>query len=191
MSDRLRLKSPLIFLILLGALTFWLDRVTRPPEQIKDSDLNRNPDYIVENLSGIRMDYAREIERKFTAEKLFYYLDEKVTELEHINFTNTEPEKPLIRMFADRAVVKSKGQDIYLMGNVTAVRGMDGEKSKITLTTNFLHLIPDESLIKTDQPVTISRFNTIVNANGLEFNNRIGMIELLSDVRAVNKKSNR
>ena len=188
MSDRLHLKSPLILLVLLVVLTFWLDRVTRPPEQNKDGDLNRNPDYIVENLSGMRIDYARETERKFTAEKLFYYLDEKVTELEQVNFTNTEPEKPLIRMFADRAVVKSKGQDIYLMGNVTAVRGMDGEKSKITLTTHFLHLIPDESLIKTDQPVTISRFNTTVNANGLEFNNRIGMIELLSNVRAVNKK---
>lgn len=188
MSGRLHLKSPLIFLVLLIVLTFWLDRVTRPPEQVKDDDLNRFPDYIIEDLSGIRMDYAREIERKFTAEKLFYYLDEKVTELEHVNFTDTEPEQPLIRMLADRAVVKSKGQDIYLMGNVAAVRGMDGEKSKITLTTQFLHLIPDESLIKTDQPVTISRFRTTVNANGLEFNNRTGMIELLSNVRAVNKK---
>ncbi len=191
MSGRLHFRSPLILLVLLVVLTFWLDRVTRPPERNKDDDLNRNPDYIVENLSGIRMDYARETEREFTAEKLFYYLDEKVTELEHVNFTNTEPEKPLIRMSADRAVVKSKGQDIYLMGNVTAVRGMDGEKSKITLTTQFLHLIPDESLIKTDQPVTISRFNTTVNAYGLEFNNRTGMIELLSNVRAVNKKSKR
>jgi len=191
MSGHLNLKFPLILLVLLIVLTFWLDRVTRPPEQNKDGDLNRNPDYIVENLSGIRIDYAQETERKFTAEKLFYYLDEKVTELEQVNFINTELEKPLIRMFADRAVVKSKGQDIYLMGNVTAIRGMDGEKSKITLTTHFLHLIPDESLIKTDQPVTISRFNTMVNANGLEFNNRIGMIELLSNVRAVNKKSNR
>ncbi|MBS0425086.1 MAG: LPS export ABC transporter periplasmic protein LptC [Proteobacteria bacterium] len=191
MSGSLYFRSPLILLVLLVVLTFWLDRVTRPPERSKDDDLNRNPDYIVENLSGIRMDYARETEREFTAEKLFYYLDEKVTELEHVNFTNTEPEKPLIRMSADRAVVKSKGQDIYLMGNVTAIRGIDGEKSKITLTTQFLHLIPDESLIKTDQSVTISRFNTTVNANGLEFNNRTGMIELLSNVKAVNKKSNR
>ena len=91
MSDRLHLRSPLILLVLLVVLTFWLDRVTRPPEQNKDGDLNRNPDYIVENLSGMRIDYARETERKFTAEKLFYYLDEKVTELEQVNFTNTEP----------------------------------------------------------------------------------------------------
>ena len=108
--------------------------------------------------------------------------------MEHVNFTNIEPEKPLIRLFADRAVIISKGKDIYLTGDVTAVRGADDDKSKITLATNFLHLIPDESLIKSDQAVAISRFKTTVNANGLEFNNRTGIIQLLSNVKAVNTK---
>ena len=191
MSSRLRFGSPLILMILLIVLTIWLDRMTRPPEQTKDDNLYRNPDYIVEDLSGIRMEYAQMAQRKFTAKKLSHYLDDKVTELEHVNFTNTEPEKPLMRLSADRAIIKSKGKDIYLTGDVAAIRGTDNEKGKITLTTNFLHLIPDENLIKTDQAVTISRFNTTVNGNGLEFNNRTGMIELLSNVRAVNKKSNR
>ncbi|MEK7844323.1 MAG: LPS export ABC transporter periplasmic protein LptC, partial [Pseudomonadota bacterium] len=59
---------------------------------------------------------------------------------------------------------------------------------KITLVTNFLHLIPDDDLVKTDQSVTISRFNTTINAIGLELNNHDGMIQLLSKVRAVNNK---
>ena len=56
------------------------------------------------------MDYMRGTERKFTAKELFHYLDEKVTELERVNFISTEPEKPLIRMFADRAVVMLDGK---------------------------------------------------------------------------------
>lgn len=191
MSSRLRIGSPLILTTLLIILTFWLDRMTLPPEFTKDDNLYRNPDYIAEDLSGMRMDYEQMAQRKFTAKKLSHYLDEKITELEHINFTNTEPEKPLMRLSANRAIIKSKAKDIYLTGDVTAIRGADGDKGKITLATNFLHLIPDENLIKTDQAVTISRFNTTVNANGLEFNNRTGMIELLSAVRAVNKKSSR
>ncbi len=188
MSARLHIRSPLILIVLLIFLTFWLDRLTRPLEQIKDDYLYRNPDYIAENLSGIRIEYEHAVQRKFAAQKLFHYLDDKVTELEHVNFTNIEPEKPLIRLFADRAVIISKGKDIYLTGDVTAIRGTDDDKSKITLATNFLHLIPDESLIKSDQDVTISRFKTTVNANGLEFNNRTGMIQLLSNVKAVNTK---
>lgn len=188
MSARLHIRSPLILMVLLILLTVWLDRVTRPPEQIKDDGLYLNPDYIVEDLSGIRVDYERAIQRKFTAQKLFHYLDDEVTELEHTNFINTEPGKPPMRLSANRAVIKSKGKDIYLTGDVTAIRGADDEKGRITLTTGFLHLIPDENLVKTDQPVTISRFKTTIHSNGLEFNNQTGMIQLLSNVKAVNRK---
>lgn len=188
MITRQYISSPLIFLIILALLTFWLDRVTRPLEQTMDDNLYRNPDYIVEDLSGIRMDHEREIQRKFTAKKLFHYLDEEVTQLEQIGFMNSQPGSPLMRLNADRAEVKNKGKDIFLMGHVTAIRGTDDEKDKITLMTNYLHLIPDEGLVKTDRAVTISRFNTTIDATGLEFNNNAGLIQLLSRVRAVNKK---
>ena len=188
MISRLHISFPLILFILLALLTFWLDRITRPPEQGKDDDLYRNPDYIVEDLSGTRMDHERTIQRKFAAKKLFHYLNEDVTHMEQISFISAEPEKPLIRLQADRAEVKGKGKNIYLMGNVTALRGADDEKGKITLMTNFLHLTPDENLVKTDQPVTISKLNTTINAIGLELNNHTGMIQLLTQVRAINSK---
>ena len=108
--------------------------------------------------------------------------------MEQVSFINIEPEKQLIRLHADKAEVKSKGKNIYLTGNVTVARGADDEKTKITLMTDFLHLIPDEDLVKTDQAVTISRLNTTIHSTGLEFNNRIGVIQLLSKVKAVNIK---
>lgn len=188
MGNRLHISSPLILLILLALLTFWLDRVTRPSERAGGDDLYVNPDYIVEDISGIRMDHEREIQRKFTAERLFHYLDEEITQMEQVSFINIEPEKPLMRLSADRAEIKSKGKNIYLTGNVTAIRGADDEKSKITLMTDFLQLIPDEDLVKTDRAVTISRMNTTIHSTGLEFNNRVGEIQLLSKVKAVNKK---
>ncbi len=188
MIMRQYISSPLIFFIILALLTFWLDRVTRPSGQTTDDSLYLNPDYIVEELSGIRMDHEHEIQRKFTAKKLFHYLDEEVTQLEQIGFMNSGPGSPLMRLYADRAEVRSKGKDIFLTGHVTAIRGMDDEKDKITVRTDYLHLIPDESLVKTDRVVTISRFNTTIDATGLEFDNRAGMIQLLSRVKAVNKK---
>lgn len=188
MGNRLHISSPLILLIFLALLTFWLDRITRPSEQGGGDDLYVNPDYIVDDISGIRMDHERGIQRKFTAERLFHYLDEEITQMEQVSFINIEPEKPLMRLSADRAEIKSKGKNIYLTGNVTAIRGTDDEKSKITLMTDFLQLIPDESLVKTDRAVTIARLNTTIHSTGLEFNNHIGEIQLLSKVKAVNKK---
>lgn len=186
MSKHPYFSSPLIFFIILIFLTFWLDLLTRPPEQIKNNNVYLNPDYIVEDLSGIQVDHEQGIQREFSAQKLLHYLDEQVTQLEQTNFINIDQGNPLMRLYADQAEIKNKGEDIYLTGNVIATRGTDDDKDKITLNTDFLHLIPDESLVKTDQVVTITKLNTIIHATGLEFNNRIGKMHLLSKVSAVN-----
>jgi lipopolysaccharide export system protein LptC len=134
------------------------------------------------------MEYDQEIHRKFAARKLFHYLSENVTQMEHVSFTNTQPDKPPIHLQADRAEVRNKGENIFLRDNVTAVRGTDHEKGKITLTTHFLHLVPHQNLVTTDQPVTISRMSTTIQAIGLELNNETGIIRLIDQVRAVNHK---
>ena len=188
MINRLHISFPLIVLVVLALLTVWLDRITHPPEHAKDGDMYRNPDYIVEDLSGIRMEYDQEIHRKFTAHQLFHYLNDNVTQMEQVSFISTQPEKPPIYLQANRAEVRNKGENIFLRENVTAIRGTDNEKGKITLTTDFLHLIPHQSLVKTDQPVVISRMNTTIHGIGLELNNETGIIQLLQQVKAVNRK---
>ncbi len=182
------ISSPLIFFIVLALLTVWLDYVTRPPEHDKGDDLYRNPDYIAENIVGVRIDHTQDIQRQFSARMLLHYLNEEVTQLNHISFVNLDPEKPLMHISADRALVKEKGKRIDLIENVTAVRGTSDDKGKITLVTDFLHLNPNENLITTDHAVTITRFKTKIEAKGLEFNNRIGEMKLLSAVKAVNNK---
>lgn len=188
MINRPHISFPLLVLVILALLTMWLDRITRPPEHTRDGDLYRNPDYIVEDISGIRMEYDQEIHRKFTARKLFHYLNENVTQMEQVSFVSTQPEKPPIHLQADRAEVRNKGENIFLKDNVTAIRGTDEEKGKITLVTDFLHLIPHQSLVTTDRPVTISRMNTTIHGIGLELNNETGIIKLLQRVKAINHK---
>ena len=188
MISRLHISFPLILFILLILLTFWLDQVTRPPERSKDDDLYRTPDYIVENLSGIRMDYERTIQRKFAAEKLFHYLNEEVTQMEQISFISIGAEKPPLRLQADRAEIRNKGKNIYLTEKVTVFRGAEDDRGKITLTTHSLHLMPDENLVKTDQAVAISKLNTMINAIGMELNNHTGVIQLWTRVKVINDK---
>ena len=188
MVNRLHFSFSLILFIILIVLTIWLDQITRPPEQNKDNDSLRAPDYIVEDLSGSRLDHEHAIQRKFTARKLSHYVKEEVTQLEQVGFINIDLQKPLLRLQADRAEIRNKGNNIFLMDNVTAIRGEDQEKGKITLMTHFLHLLPKESLVKTDQGVTITRLLTTINAQGMELDNRTGKIELLSQVKAVDMR---
>lgn len=91
-------------------LTFWLDVLTRPPEKNKNDNAYFNPDYIVEDLSGIRVDHNQGIQREFSAQKLRHYLEEKVTQLEQTNFISIDPGNPLMRLHADHAEIKIKEQ---------------------------------------------------------------------------------
>ncbi|MCP5245603.1 MAG: LPS export ABC transporter periplasmic protein LptC [Burkholderiales bacterium] len=176
-----------ILLIGLVALTLWLDEVTKPLSPTTDADFYDEPDYIIENISGLRIEHDKNTHSTFHAKKMLHYLNRDLTELEHIRFVHSKPEKQPFLVFADYAAIHNNGENIFLTGNVTAMRGFDKDKKKITLKTDMLHLIPGQDIVKTDKEVIISRLNTTINAIGLELDNQTGMIELLSRVRAVNQ----
>ena len=57
-------------------------------------------------------------------------------------------------------------------------------------TTSFLEVIPDQDIARTDRPVTIVDANTKITAIGLELNNKLRTMSLLSRVQGSYAKSN-
>lgn len=178
------------FILLAGlfALTVWLDKVTQPLSMAPELDFYQQPDYIIEHISGLRVEHEKNVRRVFYAKKTFHYINQDLTQLEDIQFINSETDKPPFRVFADHAELRNHGEDVFLNGNVTVIRGLNEDEDKITLKTDKLHLLPNENKVKTDKSVMISRFNTTIHAVGLELNNQTGIVELLSRVRAVDRK---
>ncbi len=178
------------FILLAGliALTIWLDSVIQPLSTAPELDFYQQPDYIIAHISGLRVEHEKNTHRFFHAKKMFHYINQDLTQLENIQFTNIETGKPPFRVFADHAELRNHGEDILLNGNITVIRGLNEDKGKITLKTDKLHLLPDENKVKTDKSVMISRLNTTIHAVGLELDNHTGMVELLSRVRAVDQK---
>ncbi len=190
MYKRLQLSFPLVVIVGLILLAYWLDQVTHPQALTANDAFDHSPDYIVKNISGIRKDHERDIHRAFLAEKMTHYINEDITRLEQTRFINTETSTPLIRVHADQAKLAGHGEDIYLTGDVTVKRGKDDDDDLLTMMTDYLHLIPDQNLVKTDRSVRISRLNTTINAIGLELDNNTGVIQLLSRVRAIDNNGN-
>ena len=178
------LPGPVIVLAILILFTFWLDQSVQQPKKRYDTDQTNNPDYIIENLSGIQMVYDQSAERHFTAKILKHYPTTNVSALEQVHFINTQPNEPTLKIKADSAELSRGNEDIYLFGNVNVVRGNEANKDIVTMVTDSLHLVPDQEIVKTDQPVTITKMNTIVNAVGMQLNNKTGVIELHSKVKA-------
>lgn len=169
-------------LVLLALLTFWVTNTVVPSRTDQGNGVHQKPDYIIENLSGIRANHESTVQRNFSAEKLLHYLGGDVTHMDNPTFINIESQKPVMRVKADKARMSGEGENVYLTGNVKVLRGEDSDK--ITMMTSYLHLIPDENIAKTDKTVVFSRRNTTINAIGLELDNHAGIVQLLSRVRA-------
>lgn len=66
-------RLPLALLVLLAATTFWLNQVVQPPATVEDSGSHRDPDYVLEGLSVIRMDDHGVARYTLFAKKMLHY----------------------------------------------------------------------------------------------------------------------
>jgi lipopolysaccharide export system protein LptC len=81
--------------------------------------------------------------------------------------------------------VSPNGDDVYFENDVRVVRAAAGNQSELTLETNYLHVIPDDNIASTDQPVTITDAATTVTAAGLELNSDTRMLKLHGRVHGI------
>lgn len=188
MTNRLPAWFPLVLLILLAALTFWLDRAVQPTSPARDGSSRHDPDYVVENFSATRMGPDGAPRYTLSAKKMWHYPDDDTTHLERPRFVSTEPAKPALRAKADRAMLSSNGDNVYLSGNVVMLREADDNQGEMTIASRFLHIIPDDDIIKTDKAATITGTGFVIHAVGAVINNRTRVMQLLSQVKVVHNK---
>jgi LPS export ABC transporter protein LptC len=89
---------------------------------------------------------------------------------------------------AETGRLTSDRENAYFRGNVKAVRdaekGADGKTSgPITLTTEYLHVMPREDRAMSDKPVTIQEPRGIIRANGFVLNDRDKTIVVKNGLR--------
>jgi len=186
MINSLPNKIPIILIVLLALFTFWVDKAVRQPIKGQEKDLRSNPDYVMEDFSAYSMDHISGAHQKLFAEKMLHYVANDTTYFEQPRLINSKTGTPELRLRADRANM-SGDEDIYLNGNVKVVRYDEGGE-ETTMVTSSLHIIPDDDIAKTNEPVTIIQDNTIINAVGMEIDNGAQIIHLLSEVKFVRDK---
>lgn len=183
MSDRLSIAFPLALLAVLAALTLWLDRSVQPPGGVRDGSQRHDPDYVVDKLRTSRMGPNGEVRHELTADRMIHYPDNDSTVLIAPRLTSYGTSRAPVSIVSRRALVSSNGENVYFEEDVRLTRAAYADKSELMLRTERLHVIPDDNIAKTDQPVTITDANTVVTAVGLELNNETRILKLLSRVR--------
>lgn len=181
MKDRASSLFPLLMLLLLAALTFWLNQVVQ--RDMPRAPLRHDPDYWVERFELRRFDPAGKLQHTLVAEKLLHYPDDDTTIVTAPRITYHR--QPRTDISARLAYINRDGREIDLVDEVRAVRqGALKSSPPTVLETRTMKIFPDEERAGTTDPVVITQGESVINGRGLERDNRSGITVLRGRVTA-------
>ena len=172
MTTRASNWVPLLLLVLFAATTFWLSRTVTGIPGKGDGATRHNPDMMVENFSARQFGLDGRVRYTLSARKMVHYPDDDTSHLTEVTLQSFEKEEPPLKATADTAMLTQKGDEVFLRGNVVMTREAGPDSSKLIVRTEYLHMIPDAGIAKTDQPVVIQDASSTVKAASMLANNK-------------------
>jgi lipopolysaccharide export system protein LptC len=174
---------PLGLMLALALLTFYLERTVREddaPPALRRHD----PDYLVTNFTTTTYNRDGVAETVMSAAQMVHYPDDDTTELFSPRVVQAKPNEPRLTVRAERGQLSRDGDEIFLYGSVLLVREATPEKPEGRMTTEFLHILRDRSLVRSDKPVKFVEGGRSLTGRGMEYNNESRELLLRHDVQA-------
>lgn len=175
---------PLALMLALALLTMWLDQQVRSERATHPSLRRHDPDYIVTHFTTTTYGRDGNAQTMLAAEQMLHYPDDDSTELTAPRVVQAKPDQPRYTVRADRGTVSREGDEIFLHGNVLLVREAQGGRPEARMSTSFLHIVRDRSLVRTDRPVLFEEPGRRLSGRGMEYRNDTRELNLLGEVRA-------
>lgn len=185
MYGRHTIIFPLAVLVLLAAITFWIDRTVQVPERKADGSTRHDPDYIVNNFVTTKTDMTGNIQYVLAAAEMRHFPDDDSTQLARPRLTQYTNASPYTQIESQQGLVSSNGEIVQFIGNVKVVRQPTGDRPEMTMRTQYLKVTPDTEVATTDRPVVITEGpKSVVHAVGMIYDKKNRTIKLLNKVRA-------
>ena len=194
--DRLTNWSPVMLLGSLAALTFWLDAQIQPPHPRIDGSARHDPNLFVERFRAISFDTDGRVRQSLAAQRAQFYPDDNSIDFAAVSMVVTDPDSPRVTVTADTGTLTGDRETITLAGNVRATRDAPPAAAKpkagkadagpggpVTLTTEYLRVVPKQGRATTDRAVTIEEPRGIIHAVGMEIDTKAQTLKLKSGVR--------
>ena len=174
---------PLVLMLALAGLTFWLERTVREEEGAHPSQRRHDPDYVVDNLTHTRFNLQGAVESTLTAAKMLHYPDDDSTDLLAPRVVQTRPNEPRVTLSADRGALSQDGEEVFLYDNVLLVREGGPDRTETRMRTSFMHVVQAHSIIRTDRDVVITEDDRVLSGRGMEYRNDTKELFLRERVR--------
>lgn len=184
-GTRAAMTFPLVLLIFLALLTFWINLTVQPQAPKLDGSSRHDADYIMTNFVTTQTYTNGELRYKLAAIEMRHFPDDDSTELLRPRYTQFAVGKPYTQVEGLRGHVSSNGEEVKLFDNVKVTRQAFAGKGEMTVETDYLNIRPNDDLVTTDRPVVIRQSpKTVIYATGMVYEKQKQTVTLLHKVRA-------
>jgi lipopolysaccharide export system protein LptC len=177
---------PLLVLALVLALgSFWLLEIMRKSgKDAAPAAARVDPDYYVENFNFVRLSATGEAQYNISGKRMVHNPadDTHTVELPVINSLSSE--RPPMTARADRAWIEQDAGKVHMYDRVRLDRPKTPTSTLFHLETDYLLVLPNEDIMRTDKPVRMTLGESHLNGTGMVANNATGELQLGSRVHA-------
>jgi lipopolysaccharide export system protein LptC len=184
-ANRFRLGMVVTLGAALALGSFWLLEVMR--KQIEDGapeQARQEPDYYVEKFNFVRMSIDGQAQYNISGKRLEHNPadDSHAIKLPIVNSLSVD--RPPMTGHAERALVNSDNSKVHMYNNVHIERPATPNYEYFHLKSEYLLILPDDDIVKTDKPVQITLGASLLTGTGMVANNATRELHLSSNVHA-------
>ena len=183
-STRLfRLVMILAPLVVLALGSFWLLEVLRrSASDYVPNKARTEPDFYVEQFSYVKLAQDGKAQYHFSGAKLSHNpQDDSYDIVQPVVRTVSQSTQPMT-VRSETAHVNSDNSEVHMYRNVELDRPASGDAEPLHAKSDYLLVLPDDDMMKTDKPVEITLGRSQLNGAGMLANNATREFRLTSKV---------
>ncbi|TFW03049.1 LPS export ABC transporter periplasmic protein LptC [Oxalobacteraceae bacterium OM1] len=180
---RFRVLVVLAPLIALALGSFWLMEVMRrSTEDIVPTAQRTEPDFYVERFSYVKMSPRGQPQYHFSGARLTHDPIQDTYEIRDPQIRTVDMSHPPTTLRAEVAKVNSDNSEVRLFRNVQLDRPATPDSEHLHVASEYMLLLPDDDIVRTDKPVQMSLGTATLNGTGMYANNATRELRLASNV---------
>ncbi len=175
----------LLMMGLLAAATTWLQYAVQTHGLGNALSGLHSPDYMIRHFSVSRTNLAGQVIYTLHADFAEHFSENDTASLTFPHLVAQDTEQGVVDIRSDWAFVTAKAKQVNFYGHVVMVRDMHDGQGPLTLTTDYLEAFPDDQIVRTNHPVKVVGKSLLMNAGGMQMNERSKMLWLTRRVKGV------
>lgn len=183
-------RRPALLLLAFGGVlaagSFWLLEVSnRSSDNTTTQSQRTEPDYFAERFTYSKLDARGRVTYVIEGRKITHYPVDKHSVIEKPVMHSFSPNRPPTTLQAERATVNGDRTEVRLMDNVILERAQVRGDQALTVTSDYMLVLPEKDIVTTDRRVNIRSGGMQLSGTGMLANNATRQLTLENSVRGI------